>query len=90
MAALTPEAATMTGAVSAAEAGFIHSGQQAQEKRRDRTWEGRYLDAVFFPPTIKHPSLHPAVTQGHVHINSIFNVVSASSLGRILSHGRAC
>lgn len=39
-AALTPEAATTTGAVTAAEAGFIHMGQQAQEKRRDRTWEG--------------------------------------------------
>lgn len=40
MAALTPEAATMTGAVTAAEAGFIHMGQQAQEKRRDGTWGG--------------------------------------------------
>lgn len=39
MTALTPEAAT-TGAATAAEAGFIHTGQQAQEKRRNRTWGG--------------------------------------------------
>ena len=38
MTALTPEAAMTTGEVTAAEAGFIHMGQQAWEKRRNQTW----------------------------------------------------
>ena len=37
MTTLAPEAAMITGTVTAAEAGVIHMGQQAWEKRRNRT-----------------------------------------------------